>query len=194
MSTGEKAAYAAAMAILLVLLGCVGGGRPREEGSSGLPAEPVTVAVISARELRSQFGHSFSENPFLSPKHLITRKSVEFIVLRLKVLGPTELELLQADAVDEAGKIRALFYPRAKFTDLAKFFSAQEQDNMTKTNKIGWYYLPAERMRVPSGSRSYLLVLVGKHPLPEKVIARVRLRVGNEEKSFEIPVNIAEVR
>jgi hypothetical protein len=193
MRTRRKAAYTMVMALLLVLLGCAGGARPQEEGPSGLPEEPVTVAVISVRELRSQFGHSFSENPFLSPKHLITRKSFDFIVLRLKVPGATELELLQADAVGETGKICASFYPRNKFTDLAKFFSAQERDIMTKTNKIDWYYLPAERMRVPSGSRSYLFVLVGKHPLPEKVIARVRLRVGNEEKFFEIPVNVAEV-
>jgi len=180
------------MTFLWTLLGCAGGGRPQEEGLSGLPEEPVTVAVIPVRELRSQFGRASSENPFLTPKPLIRRKPVDFIVLRLKVLGATELELLQADAVDEAGKIFASFYPKNKFVDLVKFYSRHEQDAMTKTNKIGWYYLPAQRMRVPSGSHSYILVLVGKPPLPEKVIARVRLLVANEEKSFEIPVNVAE--
>jgi hypothetical protein len=192
MRTRGKVVYAAAMAYFWVMLGCAGGGRPQEQVPSGLPAEPVTVAVVSASDLRSQFGRTSSENPFLSTKHLIPRKSVDFIMLRLKILGPTELELLQADAVDVAGKICASFYPKDKFTDLVKFYSAQERDIMTKTNKIGWYYLPAERMRVPSGSRSYLIALVGK--LKENITARIQLRVGNEEKYFEIPVNVAEIR
>jgi len=183
---------ASILGILLAVLGCAGAGRAKVAESPEFLEEPVTVTLVPGKELRKQYGYAPEENPFISPKPLITRKLYDFIVLRFKAVGVTELELLQADAVDEAGSICASFYPREEFTKLSLFLGRQEPDDTTSTNKIGWYYLPKKKMSVPSGSHSYLLAIVGKHPLPETVTVQVRLRVGGEEKSFEFRVNVAE--
>jgi hypothetical protein len=180
--------------LLVVLLGCAGGANPRSGVSVGSSGEPVSVTIVPPREVRLQYGRSFDDNPFLSPKSLITRKSVEFIVLRLEVTGERELELLEADAVDESGAIWASFYTKRDFTELALFLSAPSMDNTTKRNKIDWYYLPSGKVRVRSGSHSYLLVLVGKPPFPESLTARVKLLLGTEELDFEVPVTMPETK
>ncbi len=182
--------YIALLVFSSVLLGCAGGARSRQAEPSASPGE-ATVTMVSGSELRAQYGRTFEDNPFLVPKSIATRKSVDFIVLRLTVAGPAELELLQAEAVDESGAACAKFYPKREFTELALFLSAPTMDNMTKQNRIDWYYLPSGKsVRVRAGSHPYLLVLVGKPPFPKTVTARVRLLLGAEERSFDVPVNL----
>jgi hypothetical protein len=180
------------MTFLLAMLGCAGGARAQKADSPAFAEDRVSLTVVPRKELRRKYGSTMFENPFLAPKPLITRRAFEFIVLRLTAVGKTELVLLQAEAVDQAGRVWASFYPRDEFADLSLSFTEQAEDNTDKKNQIGWYYLPSERMQVPSGSHSYLLALVGEYPFPETVTVRVRLRVGGEEKSFEFQVNVAE--
>lgn len=183
--------YAAFLALSLILLGCAGGARPLPEASSGSSAASVTVTVVPAGDLRRQYGRSTMENPFLSPKAMITRKSMAFFVLRLEIAGPSELELQQAEATDETGKTLASFYTKSEFMDLAEFLSGPSE-SPDRQNKINWHYLPSKKVQVRSGAHSYLLVLVGKPPFPETLAIRVRLLVDGEEKSFEFPVTAAE--
>jgi hypothetical protein len=185
--------HAALLACSIVLFGCAGGARSREADSSASAGEPVAVAVVPASELRALYGRTFDDNPFLVPKSMVTRKSVDFIVLRLTVAGPAEMQLLQADAADEAGETCATFYAKREFTELAMILSGPSSDNLYKQNEIGWYYLPSEeRVRVRAGSHPYLLVLVGKPPFPKTVMVRVRLLVGADEHRFEIPVTFEQ--
>ncbi len=185
--------YAVLLALSILLLGCAGGARPREADSSASPGGPADVAVVTASELRRLYGQTSYDNPFLAPKSAIGRKSVDFIVLRLTVVGPAELELLQAEAANQAGEVCASFYPQKKFAELAMFLSGPSADNLYKQNQIGWHYLPSDkRVRVRSGSHPYLLVLVGKPPFPETVTVRVRLLVGADEQRFEIPMTFEQ--
>jgi hypothetical protein len=173
------------------LLGCLDTGAVPEQGN---PADPVSVAVVSGKELRAKYGSSFRDNPFILSKPTIAQKTYDFVVLRLVIsaASPTDMELLQADAVDGTGAVCADSYDRARFTDLAMQFSGPYMDNAAKSNRIVWYYLPSARLRVPTGNHVYLVVLVGTHPLPETVTARVRVLWAGEEKSFELPVNVAD--
>jgi hypothetical protein len=182
-----KAHIFPALALALVLAGCVSTG-------TGTPAEPFSVTVVSGSELRSRFGASFSGNPFISAKPTIAQKAEDYIVLRLAVNSENgmDLDMVHAQAVDEKGNVCASAFTREKFTDLVKFKSSPYAENSDKLNKIGWYYLPAMKMRVPKGTRSYLLVLVGTHPIPEAVTVQVRLLIDGEDKTFEIPVSEKE--
>jgi hypothetical protein len=181
-----------ALAAAMVLSGCLSSGPDSEAAVS--PADPVAVSLVSGRDLRARFGQTFANNPFLSPKPTILEKADDFIALELKVAAGAgaDLEVVRAEAVDEKGSVCASFYNREKFTDLAMVLSGPYMDNASKKDKIGWYYLPALKMRVPSGTHSYIMVLVGKHPLPETLSARVEVRLDEQEKSFEIPVTLAE--
>jgi len=183
--------YAALLTLCLVLLGCAGGARPLPEASSGSSPAAVSAMVIPAVELRRQYGQSALDNPFLSPKAMITRKSVAFFVLRLEVTGPAEVELLEAEAADESGKAMASLYSKREFQDLAKFLSGPAE-SPDRQNKIQWHYLPSGKVQVRSGTHSYLLVLVGKPPFPDALAIRVRLLVDGEERSLELPVTAAD--
>ncbi len=180
------------LAVAVILCGCASTGS--DAAFPGAAGEPVSVSLVTGRELRSRFGQSFRDNPFISPKLAIMAKTDDFIALELKVAAGSgaDLEVLQAEAVDGNGNVLATFYNREKFTELAMIMSGPYMDNDAKRNRISWYYLPALKMRVPAGFHSYIMVLVGKHPLPETVMTRVRLSLQGEESSFEVPVKVAD--
>ena len=102
------------------------------------------------------------------------------------------LEILQAEAQDEKGKVRASFYNKEKFAEVAGTMSFDQANMTTRQNKIDWYYLPSLKMHLDRGKSTYVLMLIGKHPLPPSLIAGVRLLFNGVEQDFSIPIPDAD--
>jgi hypothetical protein len=157
---------------------------------SSAGGDTVVVTLLSESEVRSQYGRTPSDDPFLMGSHTLFGKGYDFIALQLTAAsaGGASLEILQAEAQDEKGKVRAKFYDKQSFTDLVTDLSFDPTNISTRQNKISWYYLPEKRMHLDRGKSTYVMILVGDHPLPSALTAGVRLLLNGQEQDFSLPV------
>ena len=178
--------------VLLSLGGCA--TTPSSSSAAVVTESSVSVVLLSDKELRSQYGRTNSENPFVAASPTVMPKNYEYIALRITTSSPSpaSLEILQAEAQDEKGKVKASFYNREQFADFASSATLDPTNITVRQNKITWYYLPAARMRVDAGKSSYLMILIGNHPLPPSLVVGVRLLFNGTEQDFSLPFSDAE--
>jgi hypothetical protein len=151
---------------------------------------------MTAKEVRTEYGFDASANPFLFPSAFLLPKTTDYLVLKLVIStkGPADLDLQQVAATDEKGKVRAEAYDRAAFTKEAASLSSQIENQTPRQNTIRWNYLPALTTRVDPGMHAYVLVLGGKHPLPDSTTLHVSLTLNGQPQSIDIPVAEEYVR
>jgi hypothetical protein len=176
-----------ALVVALVLGACSSTG---SAGSRPAGSDFASVSLLTMREIRSEFGSSFADNPFFFPTSFLIQQSTDYLVLKLAVdtAAPAALAVLQAEAVDAAGKVRATPFDRASFRKEAEGLSAQVMNQDSRRNKIEWYYLPSLNLSVAAGSHRYVLVLGGAHPFPEDLTVVVRLTLNGVEQDFTLGV------
>lgn len=184
----------ATLMVSLFVAGCASNGSEKAADGTTAIANTVTVTFISESQLRSEFGPTFTDNPFLTPAPTIFPKYVDFVVLRVDVASGsgTDLRISQAEAKDAKGKAHATFYDEEHFRELAKSLSSGLVNNTIRLQKIDWNYLPSRAVKVPRGKHSYVIVLVGKHPIPDDLTAKVSLTLDDTPQDFSIPIPNAE--
>ena len=158
-------------------------------------ANSFLVTLLSDKQIRSDYGPSFNNNPFLPPQGgLFSSKGEDYVVLKLSLAttSAVAVSLSGATASDEKGKVRAVYYDADKFRNLTLMLSPPPMDNTTKLDKIAWFYLPSTTVQLRPGSYSYVIVLVGPHPIPDNVTAHVNLVVGGNAMNFDLPVPSSE--
>jgi hypothetical protein len=172
----------------LSLAGCATTGSSTTGES--LTQDSVSVTLVSESDLRARFGRTPADNPFVAALPTLFPKPYDFVAMSIDVASPSggDLEILQAEAQNEKGKVFATYYTRQDFAKLAASLTYDDTKTALLQNKISWYYLPANKTRVKSGKSAYLLILVGKHPLPSELTAGVRVLFNDEEKDFTLPI------
>ncbi len=69
--------------------------------------------------------------------------------------------------------------------------SPEMANNALKQNKIDWYYLPNPIMDMPAGKHSYVLVMIGQHPIPDTATIHVAMSVNDQAISYDLSVPIS---
>jgi hypothetical protein len=177
--------------LILSLGGCASTGAKTAEGDAAMAAgNSISVVLLSDDQVRARYGRTPSNDPFIPPAADIFVKPYDYIILQLTAVsaGGGSLEILQAEVQDAKGKVQATFYNKEKFADLAASLTYDPENIAERQNRISWYYLPSERMHINRGKSEYVMILVGKHPLPDGLTAGVRLLFNGEEKAFSMPV------
>ena len=189
----RKLVLLAVVVFVLLASGCESTKNSFATISMGTADDPVFLQVLSEHDVRLKYGATFMDDPFVSATGTLLPTYNDYIVLKLNFNNPTKVPfmLLRAEVSDERGKIFATYMTREKFTSFAMDQSPDQANNTVKRNKIEWYYLPNPIMTIDSGRQSYLLILVGKHPIPDTATIHVAVSVGNQAKSFDIPVPIS---
>jgi len=189
----KRAAFVLFLAgIVVAFEGC----QSAKGGSSislGRADDPVSLVVLSARDVRSpSYGTTFLDNPFIAATGTLLPSYNDYIVLQLNFNNPKSVPIviLRADVEDDRGKVLASYMTKEKFTDFAMTQSPDQANNTLKRNRIDWYYLPNPIMTVDAGKHSYLLVLVGPHPIPDTATIHVAIAVENVATAFDEPVPV----
>jgi hypothetical protein len=175
---------------LLVLLASLILGSCASTGTAGPGAggpDFVSASLMDTRQVRTEFGLAYADNPFQFPT---TFQTTDFIVVKIVVRTSAKaaFSVLQAEGMDQSGKVYASAYDRATFKQVAESMSTQVMDQSMRRNKIGWYYLPANDISLDAGQHEYVLVLGGTHPLPEGLTVIVRVTVNGVETDFTLGV------
>jgi len=159
----------------------------------GSADDAVSLAILSERDVRLKYGRTFTENPFVAPAPSVFPAYNDYIVLQLNfnTRGKVPLVLQRAEVTDDRGKQFATFMTRDKFTDFAMNLSPDQAANTLRRDKIGWYYLPQTSMTLEAGTHSYLLVMVGAHPIPDTATIHVEVTINGIDRDFDMPVPVS---
>jgi hypothetical protein len=183
-----------AMALMILLVGCSStAGRVTSNVRAGTQDDPFSLVVLSYQDVRALYGPTFLVNPYLAPSSSIMPVYNDYIVLQLNFNLPekSKVILLRAEISDERGKIYASYMNREKFSNFAMQQSPEMANNALKQNKIDWYYLPNPIMDMAAGKHSYVLVMIGQHPIPDTATIHVAMSVNDLAISYDLSVPIS---
>jgi hypothetical protein len=185
----HKVVAAAALAVSLILAaGCAttGGGNP------GPLTDSVSLVLLSEKEVKDQFGWNFTTNPFMARVGSLIPGTYDYVVaqLNLSTDAGAKVELLQAEVVDKDNTVKAWYYDRKDFADFAASLGQSQDENSMarRRNVVNWYYLPSRSMDLKHGSYKYIMVFMGKHPVPDNLVAHVLISVNDQVHEFKLPV------
>jgi hypothetical protein len=188
MSMNRLAAWAALSLSLILVTGCATAAAK----NTGPLTDSVSLTLLSDKDVKNEFGWNYATNPFMARVGTFVAGGYDYVVARLEVVtdaGAT-FELLQAGVVNKDDKIKAWFYDRSDFADFAASYGQTQDDNAMerRRNVINWYYLPSRTMDLKHGVYKYIMVFMGKHPLPDNLVAHVLLSVNDQVHEFNLPV------
>jgi len=190
----SKATACAALAFTVLLAsGCATSGAKQ----SGPLVDSISVVLLSDKETRMKFGPAYGDNPFIPRAGTITGKPYDFIDTMLSVVtdAGADVEILDAKVVDKDGKTKAWLYDRDEFVKIITDLSNPDDlgSISRRQNAANWYYLPSRSLTLKHGKYEYMLVFLGKHPVPDDLQVYVRLSVnGGPDQEFSLPVPNAE--
>lgn len=130
-------------------------------------------------------------NPYTNVGMLIRRPD-DFLVLRVMMTTnrPLTFEIASLDAYDAGGQKIATFNDRRIFLEHLKKWTTDPADFTRLEGEVNRTYLPYGTLRFRSGKRGYILVLIGKHPMPQAVTLRGLAFIDNSTTDFEVTLPI----
>lgn len=166
------------LALSLTLFGCV--TVPKITSPSGVD---ISVSAMPMSELKSYYGIGVSGdlNPFIPRSGVLTQQRYDYIVLKIEIAANrnAEVALDYAVARDAAGSTVARLYTWSQFRDLLKQEFTAGRDYQQVYDKARNAYLYNAQTKVSPGRTSDIVVLVGKHPLPDTVEVLAQLTIGS---------------
>ena len=161
---------------------------------SGPLEDSVSVILPSLENLRAEFGRNYTTNPYLAPGGSFIATANDYIVLRITVVtqAGVAFKFLDAEAKDDKGKLFASYYNFRQFFDYVKGITLDVTGlgglNNIRIGTLEQSYLPADSMHIDHGKHSYIIVLLGKHPLPDDLTTTVLLSIDDKIQAFDISV------
>lgn len=162
-------------------------------GCATSPGNPIEIPSASARivgrqELARKFGTDFLKNPYLEPVTLFRGKLEEFVVIEVSLSLPTARNVvIRADVRSKDGAILAeqkdLSY---MYTFTQAIISADDRDEIIRTDKLTRSYLPAASISGKAGYTKYLVVLMGKNPIPRPSDAIVEVNISGADSVVSV--------
>ncbi len=155
--------------------------------------DSLSVTLLTDKEVKDTYGWDIMVDPFLSYEGTLIPQVYDFLVFKISVVNSasSQLELIDASANDEKGKVRASFYDVDRFKNLSmKQVETQESSGSfsQRENKVDWYYIPSGTVTLKPGKHSYVFVLVARHPRPDSLTAHVQLLYNDAAKNFDISI------
>lgn len=176
------------LALSLAAVGCV------TTGSANRPipaANSVSVNLLMPKQVRSDYGYNFAENPFVAPGPTMGGVRYDFLVVRLTVraAAPEEFALRGTSVTDLNGRVRATFASRSEFTLYVRRLTPRPgPSEALRADKVGWYYLPADRFQAQRGEKSYVMVFVGQAPIGNGVTINLETSLAGKSYTFHLAV------
>jgi len=130
------------------------------------------------------YATSNEANPFLAPTGLVRGSPYEFIVLRLSLsLKKEEYVRVSTFSRDAGGNHSTRLYDARELRDLWNKWGDDETStpHMKRAETIDRWCLPSTGFTRHAGRAEYLIVLVGKKPLPKPVVVDVVVTLGDSE-------------
>ncbi len=190
MKLSKAAAGVAFILAALLVSGCASsGGSVRAKAPL---VDSVSLVLLTDNDVRVKYGTAYGDNPFMARAGTVTGKPYDFIDTQLSIVtdAGAAVEILDAKVVDKDNKPRAWLYDREEFVKIITDLS--NMDDTVSVSKrqtaANWYYLPSRSFTLKHGKYEYMLVFLGKHPVPEDLQVYVRLTVNGQEQEFTLPV------
>lgn len=151
----------------------------------------ISLRLLPADEVDRRFGPSQQENPFSSPKGIIS-KNQEFLVIEIKASldrGNT-LELYDIKAKSTAGVSLANYLPMEEFLIIMETYKTGKDMEDVRRTTVEHNYLPSRGKRVSSkGTMTAVVVMIGKAPIPRPIELTADFLInGNEGMRVEAVV------
>jgi hypothetical protein len=177
---------AAVFAVLFLSAACATGARP----ASGEPE--VLCTMLTSWDLGS-YGANSATNPFLAPSGLIEGTPDEFVALDIALSLPDSATLSIDAAVRRAGENGEIVARLYSLQDMRKYWRAwgdpSAQTSRTRLDTLERWYAPSSQFVAHKGRSEYVIVLVGKNPLPRPASATVSIALnGKVGGTFEFPL------
>jgi hypothetical protein len=182
----KYAAILAVAATALALSSCATTGKTKEPLS-----DSVSVVLLSENELIQKFGHDYDLNPFIAPNGTILPKNYDFIVAKLDIstVQGAHIELNRAEVIEkDKNRVKAVLYDRKTFAEYIANNSPSQMSMEKRVRVVNWWYIPSNSMNLKPGKYEYLLVFMGKHPVPDNLEAQVDLSVDSQEQEIDLPI------
>ena len=148
----------------------------------------ISLRLLSADEVDQRFGASQQENPFSSPKGLIS-KNQEFLVIEIKASldRRNTLELYDMKAKSAAGVSLANYLPMEEFLIIMETYKTGKDMEDIRRTTVEHNYLPSRGKRVSAkGTLAALVVMIGKAPIPRPIELTADFLInGNEGMRIE---------
>lgn len=171
-------------ASFLVLAGCSTGPDTNQTAEN-----KISLRLLSTDEVDRRFGPSQQENPFSSPKGMIS-KNQEFLVIEIKASldRRSTLELYDLQAKSAAGISLANYLPMEEFLIIMETYKTGKDMEDFRRTTVEHNYLPSRGKRVSSkGTMTALVVMIGKAPIPRPIELTADFLInGNEGVRVEV--------
>jgi len=139
----------------------------------------ITIAIADTASLKSAFGSTFMQNPFLVPNGLIRGIPDEFVVVRVDLnLGARSLVAIEGGIYSEAGANLAELLDKQSLGEYWFTWDPREEPDSRRRSKLERNALPGAHFQLSPGQHRYYLVFKGPNPIPRP--ATIRIQVSAE--------------
>jgi len=170
------------LAVALSSAGCT--------SSPATAAPPVACVVLSASQI-VMYGPSRAVNPFFPRASAVRKAADEFVVLQLNLSLSEPARIALAGAVrDTAGNDAARLQSLSQMQEYWSFGEdVDDREARARMDTLTRYYSPALQFVQRRGRSEYIVVLLGKNPLPRPATAVLSVSLnGAEPQSFTFPL------
>ena len=172
-----------ALALVLAVAGCT---------SRGAVLTPSVVCKLLDQNNVRSYGSTFATNPFLAPSALFRGTPDEFVVVEVDLALPDRRRVdIAGSVVDSSRATVAPLYDLRQMHDYwARWGDMGNRDAWTRGATLEQYYPPSLEFEAHGGRSVYVIVLIGKRPLPRPADVVVSVSLGGAEPqlfTFTLP-------
>jgi hypothetical protein len=159
-------------------------------GPQGTTPE-VSCALLSSWDLGS-YGSSYVSNPFMAPTSLLKGAPDEFVPLGLTLSLPEAATVnIDASVRNETGDVVARLYTLPEMEQYwSNWGDATDRTSRDRLQTLDRWYIPGAQIAAHKGRTEYVMVLMGKKPLPRpaSVMVAVSINAGDPQMfTFPLP-------
>jgi hypothetical protein len=167
--------------ILLAFAGCA--SVPVVHDPSGVD---VAVTGLSENLVMMYYGQGGvgEPDPYIAASGLLSgllpSQKQDFVVLRIEIasLIQTHVDIYDVGVKDAKGADAARLFTKQEFLELLRSQSLDDQVLNGYKLKLDQTYFPDGGVEIKAGKRSYVAVLVGRHPLPTPLSVEASIDLG----------------
>ena len=169
--------------LVLSLFSCISTGTTQSDTA------PLTVKLLSKKEVTSSFGVESTKNPYQVPFRLLPKNPFSFVVLKLTLLNdaPVQLKVLEAHILDKENNALGNYYSLEQMKSFWNIYSLPDEIDFLY-DKLDKSYLISDDSSFRAGKHNkFFVIAVRKVPLPDEYVVRVVISIDSIETVFEIP-------
>lgn len=170
-----------AAAIALLSAGCA---------SVPIGSEPQASCTLLSSMDAGTYGTNFFTNPFMKPSSLIRGTPDEFVVLDLTLRLPESATVnLEGSVTQDSGDTVARMYTlKEMHTYWDGWGDNSDVTSRTRIEALERYYAPSDQFQAHKGRSEYVVVLMGKNPLPRPATVEFSVSINGVPQPFKFPL------